>query len=139
MFSWILFCLLAQSVAVSAKPQPWWLSTAVQERMSLSRAQVLQLDTAYRQSLPLRRRLLRERRELRRQLARRLAMGPFDDARTLQLIERLWTAERDRNVARTMMLIRMYRVLTPTQQSQLSEFSAPSSTPASDPLLALVP
>jgi len=66
-------------------------------------------------------------------------MGPFDDARTLQLIERLWTAERDRNVARTMMLIRMYRVLTPTQQSQLSEFSAPSSTPASDPLLALVP
>jgi Spy/CpxP family protein refolding chaperone len=51
---------------------------------------------------------------------RALADGRSDDMQGRLLIERVFAAEQRRNIARTMMLLRMYRVLTPEQRVMLA-------------------
>jgi Spy/CpxP family protein refolding chaperone len=134
-----LWLLALPTPARADAPPQWWQSPPVQSRLSLSQAQVERLDALYRESLPRRRQLHREVRHLQELLARQLATGSLDDRHTLPLIERLSAAERRRRVTRTMMLIRMYRELTPTQRAQLTALSpGPPEAPA-DPILALLP
>lgn len=110
--------------AQPAERQPWWRAAAVQHAISLTSHQAEQLDAIYRESLP-------ERRSLRRQLAAQqkrveeiFAGGPFDDEHVRPAIHRLFAIEKERNVARVLMLIRMYRVLTPLQRDKLEELAA---------------
>jgi Spy/CpxP family protein refolding chaperone len=119
--------LLAAALPASAQPaerQPWWKAATIQNAISLTSHQAEQLDAIYRESLP-------ERRSLRRQLAaqqkrveKMFAGGPFDDEHVRPVIHRLFAIEKQRNVARVLMLVRMYRVLTPIQRDKLEDLSA---------------
>jgi Spy/CpxP family protein refolding chaperone len=66
---------------------------------------------------------------VREQLARLLAEGTADDNYARRVAERVNAVERDRNVARTLLLFRMYRLLTPEQRRLIAEVGqrAPSS------------
>jgi Spy/CpxP family protein refolding chaperone len=119
--------LLAVVVPVSAQPaarQPWWKADAIRNAISLTSHQAEQLDAIYRESLPVRRRLRRQLTAQQKRVAEMFSAGPFDDEHVLPEVDRLFAMEKERNVARVLMLIRMYRVLTPIQRDKLEEVSA---------------
>jgi Spy/CpxP family protein refolding chaperone len=121
----MMLCLLARTEAggTTYQVELWWLSPAIQSQIALTPDQVQRIDATYRESLPERRRLRRQVVALRLRLARLLATGTMSDVQAIPLIDRLCTIEKQRNVARTMMLIRMHRVLTAPQRLQLAEWS----------------
>jgi Spy/CpxP family protein refolding chaperone len=135
------FCLFASAAAAqqSDRQEPWWRSPAVRSQIALTSQQTERIETIYRVSLPERRRLRQQATTLRNELEARLAVGTMSDDQAVLLIGRLCTAEKQRNVARTMMLLRMHRILTPAQRQQLADLSVRSpgsSTRAASPALA---
>jgi Spy/CpxP family protein refolding chaperone len=119
-------------------PQPWWLLPSVQLEMNLTPEQVSQLDSIYRASLPQRRQLRRQLTILERRLRRQFVSGPFEDQHVRPLIEQVSALEKQRHSARTMMLIRLYRVLTPEQRRQLGALSKRLGTQSESPEPAVV-
>ncbi len=53
-----------------------------------------------------------------------LSTGVFDDEQARSVVDRLSAIDKERNVARVLMLIRMYRVLTPSQRTKLEHLTA---------------
>ena len=100
---------------------PWWRSPAVQASIALTPDQVARLDAIHADSLPTRRRLREQLTGLRNELERVLADGRVDDERARLIVERVCEAEKQRNIARTMLLLHMYRVLSPEQRSKLAK------------------
>jgi Spy/CpxP family protein refolding chaperone len=92
--------------------------------MALTPQQAGRIDAIYRQSLPERRRLRRQVMTLQRRLEGVLEKATMSDDEALRLISRLCAADKRHKVARTMMLVRMHRMLTPAQRLQLAELSA---------------
>lgn len=121
----VALCLLASAAAGQGtdRQQPWWLSPAVQSQIALTPQQAARIDAIFRESLPDRRRLRQQATTLRQQLEGLLAAGTVSDVQAVSLISRLCKVEGQRNVARTMMLVRMHRVLTPDQRIQLTDLS----------------
>lgn len=121
----VALCLLASVAAGQGtdRQQPWWLSPVVQSHIALTPQQAERIDAIFRESLPDRRRLRQQATTLRKQLERLLAAGTMSDVQAVSLISRLCKVEGQRNVARTMMLVRMHRVLTPDQRVQLTDLS----------------
>jgi Spy/CpxP family protein refolding chaperone len=121
----VALCLLASAAAGQepGRPQPWWLSPVVQSHIALAPDQAERIDAIFRASLPERRRLRQQATSLRKQLEGLLAAGTMSDVQAVSLISRLCKVEGQRNVARTMMLVRMHRVLTPAQRTQLTDLS----------------
>jgi Spy/CpxP family protein refolding chaperone len=113
-------------------PGTWWLSHAVQARMALTPWQVCKIDVIFRASLPTRRRLRQQLTPLRQRLDRVLADGVMDDAHARRLLDRVYAIERERNVTRTMMLFRIYQVLSPSQRETLADINAGRSAIPAD-------
>ena len=120
----MLLTAVALSSAQPAERRPWWKAAAIQNAISLTSHQAEQLDAIYRESLPERRSLRRQLAAQQKHVAKIFAAGPFDDAYVRPAVDRLFAIEKERRVARVLMLIRMYRVLTPIQQAKLSDLSA---------------
>jgi Spy/CpxP family protein refolding chaperone len=81
---------------------------------------------------------LDERRELRRELDRHeehiqqlLVRGDIDDNKALEAITRLEAIRARRNAARTMMLFRMYRLLSVEQRRALRRLTDLQTDPTS--------
>src|SRR5690242_20190072 len=117
----LLLCAAATpSGAEGPDGDTWWRSPPVQSQIGLTARQVSQLDAIYRDSLPERRRLRQELDTERQHLAQVLDKGVLDDASAERVVVRVFDAERQRNVARTLLLFRMYRVLSPEQHAALT-------------------
>jgi Spy/CpxP family protein refolding chaperone len=107
---------------------PWWRIVAVQGQLGLTPEQVTRIDTLYMRSLPRRRRLRTELFQSQERLAQAMTDGVHDEGRAAELVEAVVEAERRTNVARTMLLVHIYQVLTPSQRASLDHFSTPSRT-----------
>lgn len=116
--------LFAAAMLEAADRQPWWSAPAVRTALSLTSHQVAQLDSIYRESLPRRRSLRRQFAAQQKRVADMLSRGTFDDEQVGPVVGRLFAIDKERNVARVLMLIRMYRVLTPMQRTKLEQLSA---------------
>jgi Spy/CpxP family protein refolding chaperone len=104
--------------------RPWWQSPSIQSSIELTPEQVGRLDAIHRESLPERRRLREQLTCLQNLLGRVLDEGRSDDDHGRLIIERVFEAQKQRNIARTLMLLRMYRVLNPGQREKLARLSA---------------
>ena len=113
----VTLCLL---VTVTAEPAStrykWWFSPDVQTQLHLTPEQVRKIDEIYEATLPARRAQRRELDALDRQLGALLDNAAANDHDAAALIERVENAHARRNVARTMMLYKMRRVLTLEQR-----------------------
>jgi Spy/CpxP family protein refolding chaperone len=96
----------------------WWLASDMQRELGLTARQVTELSTIFDKTLSKRIRLREALDALEAKLAG--AMRDGDEAQALSLIPQVESARTARNTARTMMLIRMYRVLTPDQRAKLN-------------------
>jgi len=106
---------------------PWWHSSSIQSSIELTPEQVARIDAIYRESLPERRRLREQLTCLQNILGRVLDDGRSDDDHGRLIIERVVEVEKQRNIARTLMLLRMHRVLSPGQREQLARLSGGDS------------
>jgi Spy/CpxP family protein refolding chaperone len=135
----IVVSLAAAAAAAPAAGGPvpadrWWRIAAVQSRLQLTPQQVRRVDAIYDASLKTRRPLRKQLDRLQDQLARMLADGAADEARARALVDRLLDVQRQSNVARTMMLIRIYEILDPTQRARLAEIRPRGQDPAASAL-----
>jgi Spy/CpxP family protein refolding chaperone len=56
-----------------------------------------------------------------------LSTGSFAEEHAHKVVDRLVALDEERNVARVLMLIRIYRALTPSQRIKLEHLSAEAS------------
>ena len=94
----------------------WWLSPNIQKQLHLTSEQVRKIDEIYDATLPARRAQRRELDALDRELDALLDHAAAEDTDAEALIERVENAHARRNVARTMMLYKMRKVLTVEQR-----------------------
>ena len=111
--------LLGWALPAAAGADKWWLLADVQRQLGLTTHQVRELDTLFEGTLGERRRLRIELDRLEAKLARAMNEGREEDA--FGLIPRVESARAARNIARTMLLVRMYRVLKPNQRRIMNE------------------
>lgn len=122
---------LAHSAAAGPPPaDPWWRSPSIRSAIALTPDQVARLDEVYRESLPARRQLRKQLDDQHDRLEHALADGRWDDTQGRLLIEQVFEAEKQRNIARTLMLVRMYRVLTSDQRVRLANLGVQPFAPA---------
>ena len=114
-------------VVQAAEREPWWNVPASRSAIALTAQQVEQLDTIYRESLPRRRTLRHQLAAQQKRVEEMLSTGSFTEEEVHPVVDRLFALDKERNVARVLMLIRMYRVLTPSQQIKLQHLSAKAS------------
>jgi Spy/CpxP family protein refolding chaperone len=107
------------AIAASAQGYRWWQDAAVQRELSLTAAQVTALEGLFASTLGERRTLRRELDRLDARVQRLLARADADDQEALEVIAAVEAARAKRNVARTLMLFRMYRMLSSDQRKAL--------------------
>jgi Spy/CpxP family protein refolding chaperone len=114
-------CWLLTTAAAAQSPE-WWRREDVQRQLRLTPPQIQAIDALFDGTLQRRRALRaaldREARALEEAIAR-------DDEQTaLERIPRVEAARTARNKERTLLLLRIYRVLTPAQRSILKRIRA---------------
>jgi Spy/CpxP family protein refolding chaperone len=112
--------MIATAPQLVAQRFRWWQDQDVQRALALSRRQVGALEHEFAQGLDQRRALREELVRADDEVERALARGDLSDEAAMVLIERAETLRYRRNVARTLMLARMYRLLTPVQRAELT-------------------
>jgi len=92
--------------------------------MGLTASQSQRIDAIYQRSLPDRRRLRLRLAALEHSLKRMLTDGCSNPARTERLVNRVVEATRQSNVARELLLVQIFRELSPSQRGMLGELSS---------------
>jgi len=118
-----LLAAAASTVVQDAEREPWWSAPAIRNAIALTPQQAEQLDAIYRESLPRRRTLRHQLAAQQNRVEEMLSTGVFDDEDVRPVVERLFAIDKERNIARVLMLSRMYRVLTPSQRAKLEHLS----------------
>jgi Spy/CpxP family protein refolding chaperone len=111
----------------SAEPQSavagrWWRDPSIQRDLRLTPAQARRLDVIFESDLQARLALHREIQRMDAELLRLIL--DEEDARVLQFVDDLQALRRKQNTRRALMLLEMYKVLTPTQRAQLASRSS---------------
>ncbi len=112
-------CLLACAAGASAGAVRWWTAPDIQAKLQLKAAQVSALNRIFDENLSDRLASGAKLTTLEQAVARMMAQPDADEADTLHLVEQVEGLRARRNIVRTMMLVRMLRVLSPTQRRAL--------------------
>jgi len=105
----------------------WWLNPVVQQELGLTKTQVQALQRTFERGLPERVALRRDLDRLDAQLQRLIERGE-DDGLVERFSARVEEVRARRNVRRTLILLEMYRILTPAQRLAFSRMRAPDLT-----------
>lgn len=129
----LLTLLLAPVAALASQAQPfaWWKSEEFRRELNLTAEQSARIDEIFQTTLP---ELRLEVDELDRDEARlsRLIENNVDEAVILRHIDRVETARANLNKTRSLMLVRMRRVLTPDQRARMRELEEAARQQAPD-------
>jgi Spy/CpxP family protein refolding chaperone len=108
-------------VSLSAQEARWWRTEQFQAGLELSADQIRRLDEVYRSSAPKMRAEQRTLASLERELTDVVRAPGSEEADVEAVVARVGTARADLNKTRTLMLFRMYRILTREQNARLDE------------------
>ena len=112
---WPVFA--AQAEAGQAK---WWRSETYQRELALTAEQVTRIEHIFKESWPSLKHAKHELDRFDEELSAVIAEGTADEPRVLHLIEQVEASRSDLGRARSLMLFRIHRVLTPLQRSRLN-------------------
>jgi Spy/CpxP family protein refolding chaperone len=104
-------------------PRGWWRNEAIVKELGLAVDQVTRINTIFETTMP---ELRQDREELERleaKLSRMIQDDRMDEATLSRHIDRVETARANGNKTRSMMLTRMYRVLTREQRVRFDQLS----------------
>jgi Spy/CpxP family protein refolding chaperone len=108
--------------ASRAERHKWWLSSEVKTEVGLTAPQSQELESIFQSVLPRLRSGWEELDRLEQEVSRLMTDGAADEGRVSTAIDRAESARASLNKTRTLMLFRMYRVLTPDQRVKLKSF-----------------
>jgi Spy/CpxP family protein refolding chaperone len=104
-------------------PRGWWRNEAIVKELGLTVDQVTRINTIFETTMP---ELRQDREELERleaKLSRMIQDDRMDEANLSRQIDRVETARANGNKTRSLMLTRMYRVLTREQRTKFDQIS----------------
>jgi Spy/CpxP family protein refolding chaperone len=127
--SGLLVLACCAQATLLAQRQAWWRDPDTQNHLHLTSSQVEEIDRRFRATLDERRtnRELADKADA--ELADALARGDLSDEAAADLAERVAPAQAPRQLARTRVLLTIYRVLTPEQRAQLDDIQGPPGRP----------
>jgi Spy/CpxP family protein refolding chaperone len=132
-----------QTASQPTTPRGWWRNEAIVKDLGLTTDQATRINTIFETTVP---ELRQDREELERleaKLSRMIREDGMDEAALSRQIDRVETARANGNKTRSLMLTRMYRVLTREQRirfDQLSkQWAAPAGGRGSSPTLPPAP
>jgi Spy/CpxP family protein refolding chaperone len=121
----LCMAMVVASAAVNAENDStrrsrWWDDEDIQRELHLSPAQVKSLDATFERKLP--ERIARQHRieELDQELQHVIDRGEADDETVMRLSGQVEALRSQQNVRRALMLLAMYKVLTPDQRMVLT-------------------
>ena len=100
----------------------WWLSDKVRAEIGLTEPQSRELEAIFQVVVPDLKAQKQELDRAERELSTLLAEGAVDEAVIAQAIDRAEARRAVLNKSRTLMLFRMYRVLSPEQRVKLQSY-----------------
>jgi Spy/CpxP family protein refolding chaperone len=116
----VLTALLAASGAEASQGRhKWWLSDEVKAEVGLTTKQSQDIEAIFQSMLPELRTGKANLDRLERHVSQLLAGGSADETAFAQALEQVEAARGTLNKTRTLMLFRMYRVLSPDQRVKL--------------------
>ena len=110
---------LALTAPVEAQGYKWWQSDRVKAELGLTPDQVTELEGVFQALLP---RLTSGKEvvdRLEKQLSDLIADGTATEAEVIKLIDQVEGARGNLGKARTLMMYRMHRILTPEQRVKI--------------------
>ena len=126
MAAWFISLMLT-AAALSGQqgihPAKWWESADVRSRVQLTDEQVRRIDQLYNSTFEERARYAEEVERLTADLDKLIDSPTATEEAVTTLAAQLGEARARRNKARTLMLYRMYQVLTPTQRTLLKQLA----------------
>ena len=119
----VLVALLVTALPLAAGAQgfKWWLDDGVQKKLTLTADQARRIDDIFQASLPDLRKGKQQLDTVEQELARLMESSDDEWAVTRQ-VDRVEAARADLNKTRTIMLLRMRRILSAEQRVRLDEF-----------------
>jgi Spy/CpxP family protein refolding chaperone len=126
----LLSLAVAPAMASSQQgpPRGWWRTEAIVKDLGLTTDQSARLNAIFESTMP---ELRQDREELERleaKLSRMIQDDRLDEATLARQIDRVETARANGNKTRSMMLMRMYRVLTREQRVRFEALSKHGAT-----------
>jgi Spy/CpxP family protein refolding chaperone len=112
--------VLAGTVDARQMRWKWWQSEEFQHELGLSAEQVGGIDQVFRESFPALQAGKRDLDRLDRELSALIADSAATEAQVLRLIDRVEASRSALGRTRSLMLFRMYRILTPDQRAKLT-------------------
>lgn len=128
MLARILACLAAVGLSASlawahdqerGRPNKWWQSSSFRAELALTPQQSDEIETIFQTTLPKLRAQKEELDKLEGVLSKMIAEGTVDESKVVQKLDRVEHARAELAKTRTLMLFRMYRVLTADQRQKL--------------------
>jgi Spy/CpxP family protein refolding chaperone len=122
----VLLSLAAVPGAESSQqttPRGWWRNEAIVKDLGLTAEQSARLNAIFETTMP---ELRQDREELERleaKLSRMFQDERMDEASLARQIDRVETARANGNKTRSLMLMRMYRVMTREQRTRFDQLS----------------
>lgn len=115
-----LVCL--QPNPANGQTTPWWRDDAMRRELALTNTQVTTIEALFHATLERRRRLNKALDVAEAALEDAIARD--DERAAMRLVARVEAVRTERNKARTLMLVRIYRVLTSKQRLALAAWEA---------------
>jgi Spy/CpxP family protein refolding chaperone len=103
----------------AARRSRWWRAPCVQQRLALSPEQVRELDAIFSRDLPARLKVHQRIATLDAELQQMIRIAA-DESTVMRLSESVENLRLQRNTRRHLMLLAMYRVLTPLQRREVN-------------------
>jgi Spy/CpxP family protein refolding chaperone len=111
----------------SDTPTRWWRDPALQQAIKLTTGQIHRLDAIFDRDLAARIALHEKIRRLDSELLR--VMADEDEATVMRFIAEVEALRSKQNIRRALMLLEMYRILTPVQRAVLAGIRPPRAFP----------
>lgn len=119
-----------QTTSQPTTSRGWWRNEAIVKDLGLTTDQATRINTIFETTVP---ELRQDREELERleaKLSRMIREDAMDEAALSRQIDRVETARANGNKTRSLMLTRMYRVLTREQRIRFDQLSKQWAAPA---------
>ena len=133
-----LTAVMGAEASQQTAPRGWWRNESIVKDLGLTAEQVARLNAIFETTVP---ELRQDREELGRleaKLSRMIQDERMDEASLAVQIDRVEMARANGNKTRSLMLLRMYRVLTREQRTRFDQLSkewaaSAGSRPAASP------
>ena len=127
LFSLVLTAPAAPSAEANEqnrRPHRWWQSDEIKAILELTAEQAAALENIYRRTLPKQRASMRYLKTEEATLSELVADTSVDEFEIISQVDRVEATRSEVRKTRTLMVIRMYRVLNTSQRSTLKSWRA---------------